>query len=176
MANASPLSTARSSRIPQPRPSGEGRAKYSWPPAGNGAPVLRLELTRPHPHTVLLALHGELDQSQTARLTELLGDRMRSLIHTLVLDCTHVSFLCVDILELLNTSGLRARQAGITLAVVTGRNPAVRRALHAGELDGLLTLGETVEDLQLLPTAVAPSREDSTMPAISQRKPMFDHA
>lgn len=156
--------------LPQPR---SGRASTAGP-AGNGAPGFRLDLTRPHAHTVLFSLHGELDQQQTARLSELLVSRLRSLVHTLVLDCSKVSFLCVDTLELLNTCGLQARQAGITLSLATGpNNPAVRRALHAGNLDDLLTLGETVEDL--LPAA-APSHEHTVTHAFRQRKPVNQHA
>ena len=99
-------------------------------------------LQRPTRETAVVHVLGELDSLNVARLQELLMPRLASTLRTLVVDLSHVTFLGVDALRVLNTAHHRAKAHGKSLRLVTGP-AAVDRALLAA---GLADVVETRHD------------------------------
>lgn len=123
-----------------------GPGALPTPHGENPGPAMRLVLTRPRPHTVLLQLFGEFDHHQVPRMVELLDARLRSLLHAVVVDCGGLSFLSLEALEALTGRALLARQNGIAFTVVTGQSPATNHEYAAAKLNQLARVVTTVDE------------------------------
>jgi anti-sigma B factor antagonist len=97
----------------------------------------------PRRNLALIALGGELDLCTVERLRDVLDPRLDTVVDTVVLDLSQLTFLAVTGLDLLCRSRARAVAAGIDLrVVVAGRE--VARPLRITGLDRLLTCYPTV--------------------------------
>ncbi|MET9002446.1 STAS domain-containing protein [Amycolatopsis sp. Hca4] len=105
-------------------------------------PNLRLRTTWPAPHAVLVTARGDLDSATAGHLATLLSDRLWATPERLVVDLSEVDFLGVAGLRVLLHAALQAQEGGTELLVVTGTNPAVRRALRVTGADRRLALAE----------------------------------
>ncbi|MBE9373665.1 STAS domain-containing protein [Saccharopolyspora sp. HNM0983] len=93
----------------------------------------RLGVQRPSRYTTVVTASGELDEPAVPRFTELLAARLSSTVDAIVVDWSHLDFVCLDAVDVLRAAQRRARARGIILRVVTG--PAcVHSALKAGGL------------------------------------------
>ena len=91
---------------------------------------LRLTLTRPSPHTVVVGVAGELDACSAPRLCELVLARLRGTLRAVVVDLSEVDFLDAAAVSGLARASLLARHRGIAFRIIPGRNPCVTRALE----------------------------------------------
>lgn len=152
----------KSGTIPRQRSiSHDGSApRHDSAPHRTTDPRFQLDTSRPGQEMILLTLRGEFDQYQVPRLRELLELRLRSMVRTVIVDCSQLSFICVDALELLSHEAYRAGHGGIRLGIATGTSPAVRRGCGVAGLNQLATVTETVEPLleTMSPASTAGSR------------------
>ena len=98
--------------------------------AGRGDPRAGMGLQRPNTSTVVVWVAGELDMQRTPYWAELVTPRFASMISTVVLDLSRVTFLGVDALDVLVTAHHQAHERDINLCLVTG-STAVERGLRA---------------------------------------------
>ncbi|RKT87186.1 anti-anti-sigma factor [Saccharopolyspora antimicrobica] len=96
-------------------------------------PGLDLRCSRPTSKSVVIRAGGELDCRTAARLHELLATRLSSMVDTVVLDLSGLSFIGVAGLELLLHAHRQASSRRVDLRLVTGDAHCLRRALIAAE-------------------------------------------
>ncbi|HEV2777810.1 MAG TPA: STAS domain-containing protein [Actinophytocola sp.] len=95
------------------------------------APPLRLDVDRPGRGLVVVAVSGEVDALTAPRLEEMLTNRLRGSIGSLIVNLTDVTFLGTAGLTVLLRARLRAEVGGVGFWIVTGQSQSVLRALEA---------------------------------------------
>jgi anti-sigma B factor antagonist len=108
--------------------------------------LLRLQVQRPAPHSVVVRVAGELDLFTAPRLAELVTSRLQSELTALAIDLSEVEFLGSAGLGVLMEAHLLAQQREVRLSIVTGRCRVVRRALEVSGLDEVLPLDPEVAE------------------------------
>lgn len=88
------------------------------------------------PDAAVLHVKGEVVGANAGRLKELMLQRVRSGVATLIVDLTEVSFLDVSGLRVLATMKQCATLNHTQLVLVSGSNPAVVRPLRAAAVAG----------------------------------------
>jgi anti-anti-sigma factor len=123
-----------------------------------------VEVEVPAPRTLLVRVHGDLDESTTAQLRAALDDELAgSSVSRLVLDLSRVTLLAPAALDLLRRLRRRCRVDDRHLILVGTGHPAVHRPLR---ISGLLPLFVTRPTVQsVLPGARRPARPVVTEPS-----------
>lgn len=97
---------------------------------GVHSPALRITIERPTVGLPVVRMTGEIDLSSTARLDELIRQRMTAAaLHAIVLDLTRITFCSSCGIDMLLLAQCRADQRGVPLHVVPGTG-AVQRMLE----------------------------------------------
>jgi anti-anti-sigma factor len=96
-------------------------------------PYLGLKVRRPNAHTAVISALGELDETTTPRLEELLHARLNSTIGTVVLDFSGLQFVGMAAVRMLLAASRKAQARHINLRLIEGP-PCVERALRAAGL------------------------------------------
>ena len=99
--------------------------------------LLRLDVRRPRPGRVIVAVHGEVDMLTAPDLALGLEQHLDG-TGTLVVDLSEVVFFGAAGLEVLLHIQTEARRRGMALQLVTG--PHLQRLLHLVDLDRALPL------------------------------------
>lgn len=119
---------------------------HASPPAAMVAPTLSamdLQVAYPEPGTAVVSVRGVVDDASVSRFDELMANRLASVIDTLVVDLSAVTFISVSGLELLRNVYTRADSRGMSARLVAATHQ-VHRALQVA---GLLEVFECHTDV-----------------------------
>jgi anti-sigma B factor antagonist len=131
--------------IPSPLEEPTDRAPQLAVSSTHSSALEDVEVTRPRPGVVVVALRGEHD----VLTKDPLGSLMERLVvenRTVLVDVTAAEFIDSSVIHMLISSDERARAAKKRLVLVLGTKPIVETALRASGVVNWLECANTVEE------------------------------